>query len=378
MAIGLRSLIRARVWLAEHLLLDHRHALLVAAAAIGALGAVTTWAFTHAIVAVQRLFAISGDPQVVAAALPGWRILLTPAIGGVLAGAVLLLGQRLARGQSSTDYMEALVLGDGAIPTRTTLVKSASSLVTIASGGSIGREGSLVQLSAWLSAQMARLFRMPASRRRLLVACGASAGIAAAYNAPLAGAIFVSEIVMRTIAVETLGPLLLASVTASALSRQLLQAEPVFGQPGFTLSSPWELLPYAGLGVIAGFSAPLYLTVLDGARRVFARVALPAPAALALGGLLVGALALAEPRVWGNGAGVIGDLLREPWTAGTLAVLLVGKLVATAATSGSGAVGGVFTPTLLIGAALGGLAGSAAHALWPQTVVASAPYALVG
>lgn len=374
----LPRLLHLRLWLVERLLRHERNTTLLAAAAIGVLGAGAAWLFQASIEATQVAFTgHHGAKEGLAALLPWWQRLLIPTVGGALAGLVLVLGQRLARGQSSTDYMEAIVVGDGTIPTRPTLAKSVSSLLSIASGGSVGREGSMVQLGAWAASLAARPGRGPA-RRQLLVACGAAAGIAAVYNAPLAGAIFVGEIVLQTIAIESLGPLLVAAVTASAVSRQVLGAAPMFGRPDFSLGSPWELPAYVGLGVAAGLVAPLVLVAFDAARRGFARLSVPLPARLALGGLVVGAIAIGVPGVWGNGGAEVHALLHEVQPIGMLALLLVAKVVATAATTGSGAVGGVFTPTLLMGAALGGMWGGALHRVWPDTVVEAGGYALVG
>jgi len=136
------------------------------------------------------------------AASTWWGCLLVPAVGGLLAGLVLLFGQRLAPGQSSTDYMEAIVIGSGRVPVRVSLVKSAAALFSIGSGGSIGREGPMVQLAAMAAAGLGRWRELSAPRRRLLVACGAAAGIASAYHAPIGGSFFVAEIILGTIAME--------------------------------------------------------------------------------------------------------------------------------------------------------------------------------
>lgn len=379
MAPRIPSLLALRLRLAQASGRLDRAGVLVAAALIGVGGAFVAWGFAHAVHGLQLvLLGASGVPETIAAGLPWWQRLLTPAAGGLVAGLLLILGMRLARGQSSTDYMEAVVLGDGVIRSRPTLAKSASSLASIASGGSIGREGSLVQLGAWVASLGARIAGLPPARRRLLTACGAAAGIAAAYNAPLAAAIFVGEIVLASIAIESIAPLLVASVTASAVSRWLLPNAPILGAQEVGLSAPGELIAYLPLGILAGVAATGLLAVLEWSRRGFARLPLPLPARLALGGLVVGALSLAVPQVWGNGAAAISGLLREPAAPLALLVLLLAKVTATAATTGSGAVGGVFTPTLLAGAALGGLYGAGAHALAPEWVPSATPYALVG
>jgi len=142
--------------------------------------------------------------------LPWWARLLIPAVGGLIAGSILLFGQRLSTVGRAADFMEAVVVGDGVIRVRATLVKSLSSLVTISSGGSIGREGSMVQLSSMAGSLLGRATKVSPARLRLMVACGAAAGIACAYNAPLTGAFFVAEIVLGSIAMESIGPLIVA------------------------------------------------------------------------------------------------------------------------------------------------------------------------
>ncbi|WP_172682542.1 chloride channel protein [Verrucomicrobium spinosum] len=154
-------------------------------------------------------------------ALPSWQRLLLLTMGGLMAGFVLQWGTRWKRQESTTDYMEAIALGDGNIPIRASLMKSLSALVSIASGASIGREGPLVQLAAMAASTLGRLWKSGMAQRRLLVACGAAAGIASAYNAPLTGAMFVAEVVLGTLAFETLGPLLFSSVVATATVRHV-------------------------------------------------------------------------------------------------------------------------------------------------------------
>src|SRR6185503_15256290 len=154
------------------------------------------------------------------------------------------------------DYMEAVLVGDGTIGFRSTLVNSASSLLTIASGGSIGREGPMVQLAAMVGSKLGLLARAPVPRLRLMVACGGAAGIAAAYNAPISGALFVSEIVLGSTAMESFGPLVVASVTASATIHQFLGYGPVFDVPHVEFASNWELGFYVVLGVLLGHLAP--------------------------------------------------------------------------------------------------------------------------
>jgi CIC family chloride channel protein len=374
-------LLQLRVWLSERARPGELQATLAWAGLVGFVGGLASVLFRKGIEGVQFLL-LRGDGSLVelAGRLPPWERLAVPAVGGLLAGTILLFGARLmrARGQAATDYMEAISLGNGTIRFRSTLVKSVSSLFTIASGGSIGREGPMVQLSAMLASLLGRRFRFSTPRLQLLVACGAAAGIASAYNAPIAGAFFVGEIVLGSIAMESFGPLVFASVVATVTVHQLLGSAPVYQIPLFHLVSNWELVPYLLLGLLAGVLGPVFLGLLEFGERAFARLHAPAPVSLFLGGLVVGALSLLYVEIWGNGYDVVNAILHGEIVWKAVLVILLLKVVATAATAGSGAVGGVFTPTLFVGAALGFLFGQPFHALWPEQVAGPSAYALVG
>jgi CIC family chloride channel protein len=297
----------------------------------------------------------------------------------LLAGLVLHFAARFARGEASTDYMEAVVLGHGTIHLRPSLAKTASSLLTIASGGSIGREGAMVQLSATLASFLGRHGgKLSTQRLRLLVACGAAAGIAAVYDVTLAAALFVCEIVLGSIAMESLGPLVLAAVTSSLTVRHFGGTEAYVSSPPFELVSGWEMIPYLVMGLVLGVAAPGFVQLLRWSEAVFLQRVPHVYLRLALGGLLVGLLSVVRPEVWGNGRSMVNLVLQNPWPWQLLGIVLVCKVAATAATTGSGAVGGVFTPTLFTGAMLGGLLGHAAAALWPAQTAGPQAYALVG
>lgn len=372
-------LLRLRVWLAERFRTGDTLPTYFWAGVVGLLGGASGPAFRWICDELQGLL-VGNRLNLVEAAgeLPNWRRVLVPALGGLLAGLVLSLGARLLKGQRSTDYMESVTIGDGEIQTAPTLVRIGSSIFSIASGGSLGREGPMVQLAALIASVAGRLGRLPRARLRLLVACGAAAGIASAYNAPIGGALFVAEIVLGSIAMETFGPLLFSSFMATVLTRELVGGSALLGVQAFELVSFGELFAYMGLGLIAGALAPLFLWLLEGSTRLFARLPLPLWGRMTLGGAIVGLIAIRHPYVWGNGQGALLLILQTDWLSKVLLVLLVMKLAATAATVGSGAVGGVFTPTLLVGAVIGALVGNAVHGLAPAHTGGPHAYALVG
>jgi CIC family chloride channel protein len=274
--------------------------------------------------------------------------------------------------------MEAILIGSGQLPGRASLVKSTAAMFSIASGGSIGREGPMVQLAAVAGSMLGRWRKLSAPQLRLLVACGGASGIASAYNAPIAGSFFVAEIILGSIAMESLGPLAVSAVAATLTVRTLSDAHTLYTVPAFTLHSLWEIGPFLLLGVLAGIVAPWFLRSLRQAERLFAATSLPVPVRLMLGGLVVGALAVWVPEVCGNGYSVVVAILNGHLVWQVLVLVLVCKWLATAASFGSGAPGGVFTPTLFMGAALGYLFGYGVHAVWPLGAHDPRAFALVG
>jgi CIC family chloride channel protein len=378
----LRRLLILKVWLTEKFRSGERQVTLVWAAMIGILGALVTECFRRATDLLHFLF--TGSEATIITSferLPLWQRFLVPVIGGILAGLTLWIGNRLiasVRQKSTTDYMEAVVVGNGIISLRASLVKTIAALFSISTGASIGREGPLVQLSSLLASIVGRLRNCPIPQRRHLVACGAAAGIASAYNAPIAGAFFVAEIVLGTVAVESLGPLILASVTATFLSRAFHGESPLYQSPALGLHTQWEIVPLCAIGIFLGLLAPLYLRILRQTEWLFSKVALPVPVKLGMAGAMVGLLAMFYPEVCGNGKGLITSLFHQNWDFYTVLILVMVKLIATSVTFGSGAVGGVFTPTLFIGSALGVLYGQAVLYFAPQLQSDPTMYGLMG
>jgi chloride channel protein, CIC family len=375
----LMRLLRWRVWVQEHLQPTEWQVTLLWAAVAGFLGALGAILFSTLTENVydwfgSRQLGIVGSMQ----QLPWWGCLLVPSVGGALAGIVLTFGQRLTRNQSSTDYMEAIAIGSGRVPIRASLVKTGAALFSIGSGGSIGREGPMVQLAAMFGSMIGRWRKFSPPQQRLLVACGASAGIASAYNAPIGGSFFVAEIILGTIAMESLGPLAVSAVMATLTIRVLTAAHVLYKVPVFQLNSALEMVPYVILGLLSGVLAPVFLISLRHAEKFFVSLQLPLILRLSLGGLVVGAIAINVPEVCGNGYTVIVQILNGHlfWTA--ILGIFACKWLATMASFGSGAPGGVFTPSLFMGAGAGLLFGTFAHRLWPAAAENPQAFALVG
>lgn len=349
------------------------------AALIGIGGALASVAFRELIHVFEWMITgRSGSLVEAAIELHGVRRAIVPVIGGLAAGLVLQYGAALVSAKRSIDYMEAVAVGDGVIAAKPALIRSISSLLTIASGGSIGREGPMVQLAALIGSKVGVLRKAPVPRRRLLVACGAAAGIASAYNAPIAGALFVAEIVMGSIAMESFGPLLVASVSADATIHRLLGYGPVFDVPTVHFGENWELILYAMFGVLLGHLAPPFLALLAWSKRRFASLPGPLYLKFAFGGLIVGLISMVFPQVWGNGYSVVDAILHNRLVGWLLLAVLLAKVASTASTVGSGAVGGVFTPTLFIGAAVGALTGSTLRLAFPHMTSGAGAFAVVG
>jgi CIC family chloride channel protein len=359
--------------------LSEAHTMLVWSVVVGVAGAFATIAFREAISLLQlAIVGRSGSFVEMARRLPWTVRIWLPAAGGLIAGFLLLVARRHADKNGHTDYMEAVAIGDGVVPVRLSFWRSVSSLFTIASGGSIGREGPMVQLAALCASLIGRWVHFDPARLRLLVACGAAAGITSAYSAPIAGAFFVTEIVLGSMAMESFGPVVVAAVVANITMREFTRYQPPYEMPAFPPVAGLEVLLFVALGILCGAAAPQFLRMLDVSKAGFRKLPLPLPLRLALGGFVVGILSVWSPEVWGNGYSVVNSILHSPWTWTALVFVLVFKLVATAATAGSGAVGGVFTPTLFVGAVVGSLFGLGMHALWPHGTSAPFAYAMVG
>jgi chloride channel protein, CIC family len=350
------------------------------AALTGFLGALATVAFRASLTLLERLLTGQSAPGLVdkAIELVWWHRMLLPIVGGLIAGFVLHYAGRMLTVPKAVDYMEAVAVGDGRISVRSAIVSSLSSLFTISSGGSIGREGSMVQLAAMVGSKLGALARASIPRARLMTACGAAAGIAAAYNAPISGALFVSEIVLGNMAMESFGPLVVASVTSNVTIHRFLGYGPVYDVPPIHFASNMELGFFVLVGIIAGHLGPPYLTLIDFVKSRFVRLKLRPFLQLAAGGVIVGIISIWVPQVWGNGYSVVGDILNTRTFGAWLLIVLLAKAAATAATVGSGATGGIFTPTLFMGCAIGALVGEVLHALMPHVTSVPTVYGLIG
>ena len=352
--------------------------LVVRALAVGLLGGgaalLLRWAATEA---PHLLWPVGGLVEGVAAATPLRRVLV-PALGGLAAGLVLALGSRLAGRARGWDILEAVVLRDGHLPLRPALARGASSLVTQASAGAVGREGPIVLLAAAVASVFGMRTESTTRERRILVGCGAAAGLACAYNTPLGAALFTMEILFGSFALDAFAPIAVASAVATVLTWAAFGRDPVFRVAEAMVASPWEVLLYATLGLLGGLVAAAFLAALRASAALFRRSRLARPLAMALAGLALGLATLRYPEVVGNGREAIAALFERPWGIEHVLALLVLRLLLTPLAVGSGTVGGVFTPTLFLGAMLGQAFGVAVRHAAPGLGASPAVYALAG
>lgn len=308
-----------------------------------------------------------------------WFVVLAPVVAGLVYGPLVYFFAREARGHGVPEVMFAVARRGGRIAPQVAAVKALASALCIGGGGSVGREGPIVQIGAALGSTVGGIAGTAESRRRVLVACGAAGGIAATFNAPLAGVFFAMELILRDFTAESFGMVVLASVTSSVIGRAVLGNESFLQLPPFAVEHVTEYLLFAALGLLAGavgvvFTRVLYL-IEDGCDWAWRGPEWLRPA---VGGVLLGGLLLVLPQMYGVGYPVLTDGVTGRYTVAFLLLLLVGKMVATSLTIGIGGSGGVFAPSLFIGAMLGAAFGQSLHLLVPGITGPPGAYALIG
>ncbi len=305
-------------------------------------------------------------------------MIFIPALGGLIFGPLIYFFAREAKGHGVPEVMQAVALRGGRIRPVVAVVKSLASALCIGSGGSVGREGPIVQIGSALGSTFGQLLRMSDDRVRTLVACGAAGGIAATFNAPIAGVFFALEIILGEFTTRAFGVVVLASLTASVIGRAAFGNVAAFPVPSYELVSVSELPLYALLAALAavvgfGFTHTLYWFEdrFDDIRMK--EYLKPVP-----GGLMVGLLGLGLPQIFGVGYPAMEKALHGEYALGLLSILILAKVLAVSLTIGSGGSGGVFAPSLFVGAMLGTSFGSVIHMLLPNSTAPAGAYGLVG
>jgi CIC family chloride channel protein len=350
-------------------------ALAAVAGVLGALGAVVFRLLTSrlTLTLLDATDIVSG-----AEGLPAALRVFLPAVGG-LVGGLLIVWISPERGPSGISQMiEAVSLARRPVRMRPSVGRVLSSIAVISTGGSEGREGPIIQIGAALASSLSRRLKVSPERVRILTACGMAAGVAGAYNTPIAATLFVLEVVVGSFAMRLFGPAVVSAVISTVVVRLLLGDEPVYHVAPFHLESVVEFVPFAVIGLLAGPASALFAKSLRESKRLFGAIALPRALKMALGGAIVGAIGIVLPEVWGNGFEANNRLLRGNPALLFLVLLFVGNIVATSATIGSGGVGGVFTPTLLVGATVGGAVAKICQLTIPGLEAPVGGYALLG
>ena len=245
-------------------------------------------------------FASSGTILEIAQSLSWQRRLIAPAGGALIAAIIIKFSLRGAGSEGMSEIMEAVVLKEKLLSFRRSLWKGLSSMIAIATGGSMGREGPTAQISASAAGRIAEFMRLSAERRRILIGCGVAAGMASAYHAPIGASLFVMEVIIGNFAMDVFGPLVIASVVATLVAHGIVGGS-IYHVPDLHLVSTWEFIPYLILGISAALVGRLFIGALPSSTWLFGRLRLPHWATATLGGLGVGALAIWIPYVWGNG-----------------------------------------------------------------------------
>lgn len=357
----------------------HQHVYLsIVAIIIGILGGYGALLFRYAIKSTQYVFYQNkADILTFAHTLPFYLKIALPALGGLVVGPLIYFGAREAKGHGVPVVMEAVALRDGRIRPRVALVTILASGITIGSGGSVGREGPIVQIGSSIGSTLGQLLKAPTLRQRTFVGCGAAAGLAATFNAPIAGALFAAEVILGEFGLSTFSPVVLSSVTATTISRHYFGDFPAFVIPTYKLVSVWEFFFYPLLGLIVGLVALLFILAVDKSEDLFDGLRVPEYLKPAIGGAMLGCLLIVWPNVFGVGYGTINLSLKNELPILLLFALIFIKILATSITVGSGGSGGIFAPSLFIGAMTGGTFGWAVHAYFPMITADSGAYALV-
>jgi CIC family chloride channel protein len=306
-----------------------------------------------------------------------WKILI-PAGMGLLIGPAITFWAPEVRGPGVPEVMEALALRGGRIRHRVTLIKAFVTAGLISAGASVGREGPVVQIGSSIGSSLTQILNLGRDSRRLAVACGAAAGIAATFQAPMAGTLFAVEVLLFDLEIASLSNIVISAVTGTMVARAFWEEAQVFDIPHYFMANPAELLLYLFLGLVAGFVSLVLMGAIFSLPRFWRRLGVPDWLCPALGGLLIGIVALYCPWVLGVGYESIDAALAGKVSLVFALTLLIAKIVATGFSIGSGMSGGIFAPSLFIGAALGSLVGLGAQSLWPESGLVPTHYALVG
>jgi chloride channel protein, CIC family len=354
--------------------------MLILAVVVGVLGGFGALLFKKLILILQGFFWNTPDMASQTMLSVAWyRRLLIPVLGGAIVGPLIYFFAREARGPGVPEVMIAVIARNSIIRPIVVLVKILASALCISSGGSVGREGPIVQIGAAIASTTGQILRLSPVQLKTLVGCGVAAGISATFNAPIAGALFSLELIVSDFGLTPFTPILVSSVSAAAITRHFHGNITEFiNLPPFNLVSPWEFAFYLILGLAAGVVSFVFSRSVYIGEDFFEKTKIPQWIRPAFGGIVIGIIALAYPHIMGVGYDTIEELFNGKLTLGIMFFLVILKIFTTSVTIGSGGSGGVFAPSLFIGAMLGGAFGTIFHHFFPQITELPAAYALVG
>ncbi len=305
-------------------------------------------------------------------------ILLIPAIGGLLVGPIIFKGAREAKGHGVPEVMESVFLKGGVIRKRVAFIKALASSITIGTGGPVGREGPIVQIGSSIASSIGQIFKIKENELKVLVGAGAAAGISAAFNAPIAGALFATEIILGNFAITSFAPIIVASVMGNLVFISIEGSKPIFSVPVYSMNSGWELIFYLILGIVCGIVGILFIKILYYFEKKWLDLKLNEMIKPFFGGIIIGAIAIFYPHIMGSGYTAIDLALKGNLVLWTALLLILIKIFATSTSLSSGGSGGIFAPSLFMGAYAGFIVGSLFNYLFPSLGITPGAYALVG
>ena len=361
------------------LLSDEHTIMVMMGIVVGVAGGYGAVGFRYLINFIQSIaYGSSAELLDVVQSIPWHMRIVIPAIGGLIVGPIVYFFAREAKGHGVPEVMYAVALKQGIIRKRIVFIKALVSAVCIGTGGSVGREGPIVQIGSAVGSTIGQFFNVSTNRMRTLVGCGAAAGIAATFNAPIAGSIFALEIILGEFEITSFSPIIISAVSATAISRYYLGNIPAFILPQYVLHSPLEFPLYAILGILSALVAVGFTLFLYRAEDAWDSVPFPEYLKALLGGVIMGTMGLVFPQVLGVGYGAIDLALMVKLSWWFMALLVIFKILATSITIGSGGSGGIFAPSLFMGAMTGGAFGTVVHLFFPSVAVSPGAYAVVG
>jgi CIC family chloride channel protein len=339
----------------------------------GGFGAIV---FRWLILQFKNLFFIKGGE--ILNFMGSYYVILVPVLGGLVIGPMIYFLAKEAKGHGVPEVMKSVLVDSGKIRPRVAVVKALASSICIGSGGSVGREGPIIQIGSAIGSAIGQILKLTEEKTKTLVACGAAAGIAATFNSPLGGIFFALEVILREYGLRNFSSVVLSSVTATIISRHFLGNHPAFQLPPFDLYGITDFLYYLVFGLITAIFAWLFIQVLYKSEDLFNSIKIPEYLKPAIGGLLIGIIGLFFPQIFGVGYETIEASIHGRLLLWAIIALVFLKILATSLTLGSGGSGGVFAPSLFIGALLGEAFGLLAHKIIPGTIIPPGAFALVG